>query len=75
MNTEISLTELEQAINFWRRTRPSEGEALMLCQEASALAEPYAMMIMTKRPSVNIADLDPVAQKALAAWRLASSQR
>lgn len=71
MTTEISLTELEEAINFWRRTRPSKGEALMLCQEASALAEPYAMLIMTRRPSVKITDLKESAQKAIADWRTA----
>ena len=69
MDTDISLTELEEAINFWRRSSPSVGEELKLCKEASALAEPYAMLIMTKRLSVNIADLDATAQQALADWR------
>lgn len=75
MNTEISLTEIEDAINFWRRSRPSLGEELKLCQEASALAEPYAMLIMTKRASVNITELDTTAQQAIANWRVAIGQR
>lgn len=75
MNTEISVTEIEDAINFWRRSSPSQGEELKLCQQASALAEPYAMLIMTKRASVNITELDAMAQQAIADWRVAIGQR
>ena len=42
----ISIQELEAAINFWREQSPSRGEALQLCPQASALAKPYAMMII-----------------------------
>ena len=75
MDTDISLTELEDAINFWRRSSPSKGEELKLCKEASALAEPYAMLIMTRRSSIHVADLDAAAQQALADWRSEVSRR
>ncbi len=46
MDTVIPLTDLEQAINYWRNLRPAQGEEARLCAEAAALATPYAMMIM-----------------------------
>lgn len=69
MKPEITLTELEAAINFWRQRSPSQGEELKLCAQAAALATPYAMLIMTKAKSVDIASLDTKAQDAIAAWR------
>ena len=49
MISEISITELEAAINYWRQISPSEGEEMRLAKAAAALAVPYAMMIMTHR--------------------------
>jgi len=70
----ITLPELEQAINFWRSRSPAEGEELRLCPEAAALASPYAYLIMTHRREVALADLDPAAREAIAAWRSAHGQ-
>ena len=69
MNEDITLTDLESAINFWRQQSPSVGDELRLCPEASSLATPYAFMILKKRQSLAVADLDPTAQAAIEYWR------
>ncbi len=74
MKTEISITDLEAAINYWRQTHPSEGEELRLTQKAAALAEPYAMMIMTRRHLLSIEPLDLEAQEAIEQWRVATGR-
>jgi hypothetical protein len=56
---EITLPELERAINYWRHTHPATGEEARLCREASLLATPYAMMIFTRRPRMDHTELDP----------------
>ncbi len=68
MKSEISLTELESAINFWRQRSPSQGEELRLSREAAALATPYAMLIMTKLKTLQIESLDPTAKQAVLQW-------
>jgi len=68
---EITLTELEDAINFWRTRKPSTGEARVLCAEAAALAGPYAAMIMNHRRATDEAHLPEPARAAVAAWRQA----
>ena len=68
MEKQITLPELESAINYWRQQSPSVGEELRLCKEASSLATPYAMMILTKRQSLQISELGETAQKAFEAW-------
>jgi hypothetical protein len=50
------------------------GEELRLARPAAALAEPYAMLIMTRRASVAYEQLDPEAVEAIKAWRQATSQ-
>jgi len=67
----ISLPQLEQAINYWRNVSPSVGEESRLCPEASALATPYALMIMTHRHDIAISELNEKAQAALAGWAAA----
>lgn len=68
---EISLTELEEAINFWRARKPSTGEEHALCSEVAALAGPYAEMIMNRLRVVNVDHLPEPARAAIAAWRQA----
>jgi hypothetical protein len=68
MPTSLTLTELESAINFWRQRSPSVGEELRLCQEASSLATPYALMIIERRKQINIDELSERAKAAVAAW-------
>jgi hypothetical protein len=66
---EILLTELEQAINFWRNRHPSTGEEQKLCSEANALATPYAEMIVGHLRHIDEATLPEAARAALAQWR------
>ena len=66
---DITLTDLEQAINYWRTLRPSTGEECALSPEVNALADIYAMMIYTRSHSVPFSELAPAAQQLVAAWR------
>ena len=68
MEKQITLTELESAINYWRQQSPSVGEELRLCKEASSLATPYAMMILNKRQTLQLGELEERAQKAFETW-------
>ncbi|WP_322058804.1 DUF3717 domain-containing protein [Paraburkholderia sp. J63] len=63
--SDISITELEAAINFWRNRSPSSGDELALCKEASALSKPYALLIVQRRNVFSPERLDPAAR---AAW-------
>jgi len=63
--SDISITELEAAINFWRNRSPSNGDELALCKEASALSRPYALMIVQRQTVISPLRLDPDAS---AAW-------
>jgi len=66
---DITLTELEQAINYWRALRPSAGEERALAPEVNALATVYAMMIFQHARSVPIESLDQTAVKLIESWR------
>lgn len=65
----IPITELEQAINFWRTRRPSQGEEHTLSAEVAALAAPYALLIFTGRSAIEPAELSEPAWAAYEAWR------
>lgn len=71
MDKPIPVTELEQAINYWRNRLPSQGDESRLCAEAAALATPYALMIMGRRREISAAELGPAALAAYQAWRAA----
>jgi len=62
--SDISIHDLEAAINFWRARSPSSGDELKLCEEASALSKPYALLIVQRQTSVGLEGLDPKARKA-----------
>lgn len=66
---DISLTEIEQAINFWRARRPSTGEERALSPEVNALATVYALMIFHARRSVPLESLDQPVRQLLESWR------
>ncbi|KAF1027473.1 MAG: hypothetical protein GAK40_01075 [Burkholderia plantarii] len=73
--SDISIHELEAAINFWRARSPSDGDELKLCEEASALSKPYALLIVQRQRSVQLEGLDPPARRAWEAYqRLATGQ-
>jgi len=71
MQSLITLSEIESAINFWRQQSPSVGEELRLCRQASSLATPYARMIIEHRQSLPVAELSETAQQALRDWQAA----
>ncbi|RXN90202.1 hypothetical protein C7R54_11785 [Achromobacter aloeverae] len=67
-STPISITQLEQAINYWRSRSPSTGEEARLGREAAALATPYALLIYTGARELRAASLDEAGRQAYAAW-------
>lgn len=66
---DITVTELEQAINYWRALRPSTGEEHRLSPEVDALATVYALMIFDRARSVPFDTLSPQAQQLVDGWR------
>ena len=66
---DISLTELEQAINYWRKLRPATGEEHALSPEVDRLATIYALMIHERQKMVPPAWLDDAACKLIDAWK------
>ncbi len=61
----ISIQDLEAAINYWRSQSPAFGEELHLCLEASALAKPYALMIVQGAQRMPMDVLDETAKMAI----------
>jgi hypothetical protein len=61
----ITIQDLEAAINYWRSQSPAIGEELRLCPEASALAKPYALMIVQGSQRIPMDVLDGAAQAAI----------
>lgn len=66
---EITLVELEQAINYWRNLRPSQGEERALSPEVNVLATDYALMIFYGIRTLPADQLNPDSMKLLQAWR------
>ncbi|HVL76147.1 MAG TPA: DUF3717 domain-containing protein [Noviherbaspirillum sp.] len=66
---ELTLADLEDAINYWRALRPSTGEERALSPEVNALATLYALMIYEQTRSVPLSGLDPVQAQLIEAWR------
>lgn len=65
---EITLTELEQAINHWRIVHPSRGEERALSAEVNALASVYALMIFGHLHSVPVDTVALPARQLIADW-------
>lgn len=66
---DIHLTDLEQAINFWRSRRPSTGEERALSREVDTLATLYALMIFHRVKSLPVEQVEEDARKLIDAWR------
>lgn len=66
---EVTLTELEEAINYWRRMRPSTGEERALSAEVNALADAYALMIFERARAWPLSALREDARLLIEAWR------
>jgi hypothetical protein len=62
--SDITIHELEDAINFWRARSPSSGDELVLCKEASALSKPYALLIVQRQTTLSPEGLDAIAREA-----------
>lgn len=73
MNSEITIAELEQAINYWRMQRPSLGEERALSPEVNVLASIYALMIFNRVKSLPIDKVDTVSLQLLEVWRNSGS--
>ncbi len=71
---ELTLNQLEQAINYWRARQPSTGEERALSPQVNALANVYAMMIFNQLRGVPLAQLDAFCQQLLAEWLSQSGQ-
>ncbi len=67
----LTLSELEQAINYWRRMRPSQGEERALSAEVNALADVYALMIFHRAAAFPLENLSPSALALIESWRRA----
>lgn len=65
----LTLTELEDAINYWRHQRPASGEECALSPEVNALAGLYALMIFYRRHDVALEQIDAQARQLVEAWR------
>ena len=66
--TEITLSQLQQAINHWRIAYPSRGEECALSVEVNALAGVYALMIFGHLRSVAIDTVEPSARQLILGW-------
>jgi hypothetical protein len=66
---EITLAELEQAINHWRTIRPSRGEECALSPEVNVLATVYALMIFNRLKSIPLESLDQAPRQLLESWQ------
>ncbi len=71
----LTIQELEAAINYWRTQSPSCGDELHLCAEASALAKPYALMIVQGSQRIPLDVLDNTAQLAIQDYLKASQAK
>jgi hypothetical protein len=66
---ELTLQELEDAINYWRAQLPATGDALVLSGQVSKLAELYGLMIYYRLQRVPLPFVSSDAQAVLEAWR------
>lgn len=69
---DLTLNDLELAINYWRRLRPSTGEERALSTEVNRLADVYALMIFEHARARALDSLDPETRALIDAWRRAA---
>lgn len=63
----IHITDIEAAINFWRKRKPSP-DGVTLAAELRALAEVYALMIFYHEDEADERSFPPAAYEAWKAW-------
>ena len=66
---DITLTELEEAINYWRQLRPSRGEERALSPEVNTLATVYATMIYSHQRAMPLDSLNAPSRQLIEGWR------
>lgn len=66
---DLSVQDLEAAINFWRSQRPARGNEFALSPEVNALARVYALMIFHRTQTLPADKLEPRTQQLLQTWR------
>ncbi|HEX7641792.1 MAG TPA: DUF3717 domain-containing protein [Burkholderiaceae bacterium] len=66
---DITLTELEEAINYWRQLRPSQGEERALSPEVNTLATVYATMIYSRQRAMPLDSLNASCRQLIEGWR------
>ena len=66
---ELSVQELEAAINYWRERAPARGNEYALSTEVNLLAPIYALMIFRGAATLDTNTVDPAVQQLLQAWR------
>jgi len=69
MAMQITLPELEEAINYWRTLRPSIGAERALSPEVNSLASVYAMMIFDHREAKPLEELNSTCRQLIEHWR------
>ena len=65
--TAIHVTDIESAINWWRRRQPS-ADGVGACAEVRALAEVYAPMAWRRQSECEEDAMPPAALRAWLAW-------
>lgn len=60
----VSISEIEQAINYWRQLHPSSRDTMTLCPQASALAELYARMIVFQMGHMAWSEFPAITKKS-----------
>jgi len=61
----IDIIDIEDAINHWRRQKPSSDSDKAVCREVSILADVYAVMIVEHATQVDMTQLSPEQLTAL----------
>lgn len=63
----IHITDIESAINWWRRRSPSP-DGISACPEVRALGEVYALMVYHRQAEWDEDRLPPAVREAWLAW-------
>jgi predicted Fe-S protein YdhL (DUF1289 family) len=63
----IHITDIESAINYWRKRSPSP-DGITACPEVLALAEVYALLVYYRESEADEATMPPQAREAWLTW-------
>ncbi|CAM5559807.1 DUF3717 domain-containing protein [Eoetvoesiella caeni] len=66
MHTNVSIAQIEQAINYWRHSPLSPQDGVTLERNANVLADIYGQMIYSGQNAIATTDLSIEQGKALA---------